>query len=317
MFKNNNHKLIRVKKKRGQNESGLCHNVSVQSGVGITIAYYYTEVVMKKILVPMLFLFLFLNSCSRLDIAVQFANTYVANKADDYFDLTSEQKKWLRANFEKDFLNVQKVIFPQLAAELMKASEVISTKKNIEVATVQMSYDRMKNLFFESLRMFSNNAINFSDKLGPDQILVFQKEFDKKMRDLSEDESSRNSFKKMKKQFDSWMGNLTAIQKKELENFNNLNPPLTSEKVHARQQLALEFVSSFPDKQNRRIFVSKITTKFDQLYESKLSKAYVVRNTRVMGLVASILNKISDDQRQSLVDTLRDRANQLIKISKS
>ena len=76
---------------------------------------------MKKFLLPLIFIIFFLtNSCSRLDIAVQFANTYVVNKADDYFDLTKEQTKWVRKNFEKDGAldrRFQKVIVEQPSVE--------------------------------------------------------------------------------------------------------------------------------------------------------------------------------------------------------
>ncbi len=272
---------------------------------------------MKKIFLPLVLLIcFFFHSCSRLDIAVQFANTYVANKADDYFDLTREQTKWLRANFEKDFLQVQKLIFPQIASEMMNASEIISSRRPIDAATVMISYERIKNLFYDGMRMFTTNTIIFTDKLQPNQIVYFQKEFDKKMRDLKDDESAKDSYKKMKKHFDTWMGNMTSAQKDELEKFSKAYPPVTSEKIYNRQLLAHEFISAYPVKENRRRFITKLTTQFDQVYEARFSKGAKDRNNKIVIMVASILNKMTDSQRQTLVDTLRDRANQLIKISK-
>ncbi|MBC7711913.1 MAG: hypothetical protein H7177_01140 [Rhizobacter sp.] len=272
---------------------------------------------MKKMMLPFLFLIIFLNSCSRLDVAVQFASTYVANKADDYFDTNKEQAKWLKDNFNKDFVKVQKIIFPQMAAELMKAADVVSSKRTIDTMMLQASYDRVKNLFYDVLRTFSAKAVLFADQLTSKQIVYFQKTFDKKMNDLKEDESSKDSYKKMKKQFDTWMGTMTTVQKNELEKFTKANPPLTAEKIYTRQLLAHEFVTAYPDKISRKRFVEKITTHFDDAYENRFSKTAKERNNKVVALVASILNKMTDDQRETLVETLRDRANQLVKISKN
>ena len=274
---------------------------------------------MKKLFLPIFFICIsfFFHSCSRLDFAVQLASTYVASKADDYFDLTHDQTKWLKVNFEKDFERVQKIIFPQIAGELMKASETISNNRPVDATTVMMSYERIKNLFYDGMRMFAANAVIFADKLHPNQIVYFQKEFDKKMRDIKDDGSSKDAYKKMKKQFDSWMGSMTSIQKKELEDFSMAYPPITSEKIYNRQLLAHEFVTSYPDRTLRKRFIEKLMTQFDLVYEAKFSKAAKDRNNKTIVVVASILNKMTDDQRKTLSETLRDRANQLIKISKN
>lgn len=273
---------------------------------------------MKYFFIPILVLLcLYLNSCSRLDLAVQFANTYVAHKADDYFDLTRVQKKWLKASFENDFMRVQKTIFPQVASEMIKASDIIQTNRPVDAATVMISYERIKNLFYDGMRMFTSSALAFAEKLHPNQIAHFQKEFDIKMSDIKEDESPESFYKKMKKHFDSWMGGLSSSQKNELNSFSKSNPPLTAEKIFNRQLLAHEFVNAYPDQVRRNRFITKITTQFDQAYESKFSKTTKDRNNKIMALVASILNKMTDNQRQTLVETLRDRANQLLKISKA
>ncbi|MBC7428525.1 MAG: hypothetical protein H7336_07940 [Bacteriovorax sp.] len=273
---------------------------------------------MKKIFLSGLVLvFFLLNSCSRLDIAVQFASTYVVSKADDYFDLTSEQRKQLKENFNKDFRKVQQRIFPQVADELMKGADIIETKRPVDMASITISYERMKNLFYDGLSLFSASALILGDQLAPKQIVYFQKEFDKKMLDLKDDENVKTSIKKMKKQFDSWMGTMTSAQKIEMEKFGAANPPDATEKIFNRQLLAHEFVSAYPDKISRKKFIEKITKNFGATYETKFSKSAKERNTKILGMVTSILNKMTADQRQTLVETLRDRANQLAKISKN
>jgi hypothetical protein len=271
---------------------------------------------MKKIILYIFISCFLLNSCSRLDLAVNFADTYIVNKTDNYFDLTSEQKKWLNLNFDKDFSKVKEIIFPRIASELFKAANMISSKAPLGASDIKLAYERLNKLFYDGLQMFSSDAVLLVDQLNTNQIIYFQKEFDKKMKELQENENSKDSYKKMKKQFDSWLGEMTSLQKKELESFTTANPPLTNEIVNNRQLLAHEFVSSYYDQSLRRKFVEKIMNHFGESYEANFSIKMKERNNKIIELTTSILNQITNEQREILVNRLKDRANQLLKISK-
>ena len=119
----------------------------------------------------------------------------------------------------------------------------------------------------------------------------------------------------MKKQYDSWMGSMSSAQKKELEKFTSQNPSPVNEIIYQRQALAHEFIKVHPDKAARKQFVEKLFTQYESLYEPGFSKVSKERNAKVVKNVTAILNMMSDDQRKVLVETLRDRANQLKKIS--
>ena len=153
------------------------------------------------------------TSCSRLDLAVNLANSYITNKADDYFDLTREQSKWLKVALERDIAKVKKTIFPQLASEMFKAASVLSEGRAVDYTLVYTTYKRLENLLYETLRIFSPSAVAFSERLTPNQLAHFQKEFDGKIKDLKEDPEDR-TYQKMKKQFDSWTGAISSKQKK-------------------------------------------------------------------------------------------------------
>nr|BDT27571.1 DUF6279 family lipoprotein [Bacteriovorax sp. HI3] len=271
---------------------------------------------MKKVIL-FLTLILCLSACSRIDLAVYFADTYVQKKADEYFDLTRDQSKWLKKALKSDIDKVKKTIFPQLAAELIRNADIVNSQRSFDVATVQLSYERVRNLFYDGLRIFSPEAVAFSGKLEPSQVNVFQKEFDKKMRDIKEDASERESYKRMKKHLDSWLGGLTSAQKKELESYVHNTPSHVNEKVYNRQLLAHEFVRSFPDLNARGKFVEGIFTRYESMREPAYSKLTNEKDREVIALVTSILNKMTDSQRETLIETLRDRANQLIKLSKN
>lgn len=270
---------------------------------------------MKKLFVLILMIFCFAISCSRLDLAVNLANSYVTNKADDFFDLTSDQSKWLKKSLANDINTLKKTIFPQLAAEMFKVADILNTQKSYDSTTVMNYYSRLEGLFYDGLRLFSPTAVAFVDKLTPSQIEYFQKESDKKFSDMKED-SQKKSYTKMKKQFDSWAGGLNAAQKKDLKEFVDRNPPPIKESVYNRQNLVHEFVRAYPDKDGRKKFVEGIFTKYESMMDPGYRTMVSNRNKKVAVFVSHFLNKMSEDQRQTLVTTIRDRANQLIKISK-
>jgi hypothetical protein len=270
---------------------------------------------MKKILFLVLILLFAVTSCSRLDIAVNLANSYLTNKADDYFDLSREQKSALKANLTKDIAAIKKTILPQFAAEMFKAADLISAQKNFDVNTVYQTYVRAENLMYQAVRIFTPTAVALADSLNSSQITKFQNEFDKKIKDLKDD-PEKKSYDRIKKQFDSWMGSMTSDQKKKLKDFISANPPAINETVFNRQNIAHEFVRNYPDKAARKKFVEKLMTNYESLKETNYNKLMLEKNKKVAGFVTQILNSMKDDQRKTLIEELRERANQLMKISK-
>lgn len=271
---------------------------------------------MKKVTALIFFILLITFSCSRLDLAVTLANSYIANKADDFFDLTGDQSRWLKDSLAKDITKVKKTIFPQLAAEMFKVADLISNHKAFDSDTVMTSYNRLERLYYDGLKIFSPTAVGLVDRLRPAQIEYFQKQVDKKFSEMKED-PEKKSYNKIKKHFDSWMGGMTSGQKKELKNLIEKNPPPTKEIVYNRQALVHEFIRAYPDKVARKAFVEGLFTKYEATMDPGYKKIIDAKNKRVAAFFANVLNKISDDQKKTLIETIRDRANQVVKISKS
>lgn len=262
-----------------------------------------------------LLVFIF-TACSRIDLAVYFADNYVVNRAEHYFDLRREQARWLKKAVKADISMIKKTIFPQLAQELLVAADKVNDTRVFDSATVQLSYERVKNLFYEGLRFFSRDAVLFADKLESFQVDNFQKEFDKKMREVKEDDNPKDRYKRIKKHFDSWMGSMTHLQKKELEDFVEHHSAYTQEKIYSRVSLAHEFVRVYPDKVARAKFVEGLMTRYESMRGATYSKLDAQKEKEMVDLVTSLLNKMNDSQREVLIETLRQRANQLIRLSK-
>lgn len=271
---------------------------------------------MKKTVLVLLSFLTLASSCSRIDLAVYFADTYVINKTDDYFDLSSEQKKWLKHALKSNIQKVKQIIFPQLAQEFLRAAEVIETQKNVDVEQALIFYQRLKNLIYEGARIFSSDAALFSERLTMRQALYFQKEMDEKLIDMHRDDSNKETYKRYKKHFDSWIGYMTLSQKKSLQSFVEGGPTLTKEKIFNRQIMSHEFIKSFAQREVRSRYVKGVFAQYESMRDPGFNTLAEAYNRRLVGYVASFLNNLKNDQRETLIENLRDRANQLIKISK-
>lgn len=261
------------------------------------------------------FALFFFSSCSRLDLAVNLANTYIVNKADSFFDLSADQYKWLKKTLSNDIQKVKKVIFPQLASEMFKIAQTLEGQKNYDSFTVLHSYNRLEGLFFDGLRLFASSAVAFADKLSPNQMEYFQKQADKKFTEMKVN-PQKKSYNRIKKNFDSWIGGINSHQKKEIRDFVFTNPPSINESVENRKNLIHDFLKSFSDKVARKEYVEKLFTSYESMQDTGYKKIVLEKHKKIAAFVTSILNKIGEEQKQTLIDNIRDRANQLIKISK-
>jgi len=271
---------------------------------------------MKKILLVCFIILCSVFSCSRLDLAVNLANSYITNKADDFFDLTGDQSRWLKEALAQDIMRVRKIIFPQLATEMLRIADLLSHQKKFDYNSVLSSYDRLEGLYYDGLKIFSPTAVAFVDKLRPAQLEYFQKQADKKFSEMKED-PEKKSYNKIKKHFDSWMGGMTSAQKKELKIFIEKNPPPIKDVVYNRQYLVHEFIRAYPDKVARRSFVEGIFTKYEAMKDPAYNKVIDDKHKRVAVFFANILNNMPADQKKTLINTIRDRANQVVRISKN
>jgi hypothetical protein len=270
---------------------------------------------MKKMTLFLFIILCMFASCSRLDLAVNLANSYISNKADDFFDLTREQSKWLKQALERDIDQVKKTIFPQLAEEMHKISQTLENQKTFNSMTVINSYKRLENLFYEGGRLFAPDAVTFVNQLTSKQIEYFQRQANKIFSEMKK-KPNEKSYIKIKKQFDSWAGGMNSAQKKELQTFVVTNPPPINESIYNRQYIVYEFVKSFPDKDAREKYVERLFTHYDSVQDPLFKKVLVEKHNRVAIFVTNVLNKMSEDQKKTLVETIRDRANQLLRISK-
>lgn len=270
---------------------------------------------MKKLNLLLLASLFLSYGCSRLDLALKFVNTYVVYKADDYFDLTSAQKNWLRVEFEKDFTKIKSQIIPKASNELYRLSKIVQEKKEFTEIEVAAEFDLLNKYLYETVKVFSPNAIIFAGLLTPDQVDTFQKNYRKKLNNLKEDFNQEKSTDRLTSSFDNWFGELLPSQEKQVVDFVKINPQPVDLIVRDRQKILGDFKESFSNESKRSALVEKIFTDYNSLLEPSYISIREARNKNLIKLVTIVLNSMTNDQRNQLSTNLVSRANQLSKIN--
>lgn len=260
-------------------------------------------------------LFVF-GSCSRIDVAANFADTYIANQLDKYFDINNMQSQFIKKNLKEDIKAIKRILFPLAADELekiLKESEEIKTWEKEHFLAHEKS---MKDIFYSALKIFERSAVGFAGQLTPEQLEAFQKEFRDKTDDLKklvkdQEESAKKRYDKMKKYIEGWIGNLTPEQKNDLLHFSRQNLFPHSEQIKNREKLAAGFAEVFPDLEKRKTYVSELFLHYENLRDPGYGKLIEADQDKMIIFLVRVANKMTQEQRTHLKNTLKDRIQQL------
>lgn len=107
---------------------------------------------MKLIFITSL-LFL-VSSCSRLDIALNYAPRYMANQLDENFDLSSERYENLKKRMEADIQNNKKQIVTEVLKTLDEVKVLANKNSEVTVADIQQLNSKMRELQKQGVYLF-------------------------------------------------------------------------------------------------------------------------------------------------------------------
>lgn len=275
---------------------------------------------LKSVSIPLIFLFFF--GCSRIDLAANWADTYISNQIDHYFDINSLQSQLLKKSLKEDIKKVRNLIFPKLAVELQGIQTDVEGITSFNIQKITSYKVELRKIFDDGLIIFEPSAEEFVNQLNPSQIESFKKEFDKKTSDLESEanepvEAKNKRYDKIRRQLEGWMGTLYPEQRKEIQHFCNANPFPIREQILNRNKLSKEFIAAFPDKEKRKQFIHQLFYNYESMREPTYAKAIEEDQQKYFELISAILNRMSSEQKKHLAETLKDRVEQLKKASEN
>ncbi len=258
-----------------------------------------------------LFLFaILLASCSKIDMAMKWADWMIVKETDSYFDLTDTQNKDLKNQVQKDLARVKKENFPQIAKFLRKVADQAEVDK-ISVEEILQLQNEFQKTVRAALNQFQTTALDFSMKASAEQIEHFKKKYNKQTeKHLDDVKTDKDKFKLQKQRFekwtDEWMGGLTSEQRVALESDIKAFPFPWDLQIRSREFSLKKFLEAQKSRSTLKTYMDQLEDERDPEYENAL-KDY---QAHLRVYIVSLYRSLSKDQKKYLLKKLRDRAQE-------
>jgi len=266
-----------------------------------------------KIILVLLAALTLLPGCSAIKIAYNQADAVLAWRADDYFDLTSEQKEALRVqldNFHDWHRTTQLADYAEL---LESAQKRLNT--GVSAADATWAIDAIKARYRTLVLRGHADAARVLATLSDQQVAAARQQFDKDNRKYakeygvgqSPDEQRRLRAKRNIERIEHWTGPLSAAQDAKLRELSR-NLPLVTELRHQdRIRRQREFLALLAERRNAG-FTAKLR---DWLLDWDRTRApeYEAELTRFMDASAKLyveaFGMLTPEQRHHVSDRLQ------------
>jgi len=271
-----------------------------------------------KYLLPILLCLCGLLGCSRLDIAVNWADTYIVSQADDYFDLNSAQSKELKNEVQQDIRKVRKELFPKWARSLRELEKETHTP---------LTEEGFHKYFQESLEegrtlqpYFAETAAKFITQARPEQLEHFEKAIRKKnVEDEKKVQNGQQARDESRKKYlrwtEMWINSLTKDQE-QLLNRHLAEHPFPLEKQIQNKNHALEkFTAARLSPETLRSFVRDYVQDRGQYNDPDYQLAIKNYQSDLEKFVYQLALSLNDKQKKALSENLLEKASALEKLA--
>lgn len=258
-------------------------------------------------------------SCSRLDLALRWADTFVMYQVTDYFELSSEQKSQARGEFNRALTELRREEFPRLAQELRAIAE-LSDKNELNAANVELHLKRLQEGFLGAGRRFEPMA----QKLIADQVPKNFSQFDAEImrkyeKDLKRAQDPAQARSKLKNRAEDIIsdsiGYLTPAQKNVFKEWLRQTTPPQPQQVENRKIVLDKFKEVRAEEETRVAFVRDFFYDWESLQGPEYLKARADYQKKVSDLVVQLAGGLEEKQRKNLSENLRRRADELDRLA--
>lgn len=267
---------------------------------------------MKRLLAIAAAIFVLLGSsgCSTIRLAYNQADHIAAWMADDYFDLTPEQKQAFRSHFQR-FHAWHRTTQLTDYANLLEG-----TQQRIVAGVTPADADWLTEAIHTRLRTMVRHAYkdaaSMLAQLSDEQVQAAQKELDRSNRKYvrengvgaSPDEQRRLRARRQLERIEHWTGPLDAAQEAKLRELSRALPLIVEQRYQERIKRQAEFLALLQQRKNIDVFAPRLR---DWLldWERSRSSAYQQEYTQFMQassrMYISVLHMLTTEQRQHVV----------------
>lgn len=259
------------------------------------------------------FCLLWLNGCTRTELAFRFADTAVASKADDYFDLSSAQQSELKKSVQKDIDLVRKNLFPILAKKL-RSLEPLANNSSLDPALVESTASELQGYFKLLPSYFLETSVKTALDLTPQQFDHFSEEIRQEIKKDKENpkDIKKEWEKKYRRSLEFWIGGISVEQRKAISEFVVKNPYPLALQNQSRQHVLSSFLQASKNPESLKKFITEFSTDYESLRLQTFKEALQVHKKSFQKFFATdFWPTLTAVQRQRLAKTLISRAEEL------
>ncbi len=260
---------------------------------------------------------LLLSSCSKLSLAVYWADTFLLAQIDDYFTLTSEQKSEVKKQLQDIFREIRREEFPQLAAMLESMAAAIETGAVSAKEASGWSLSLRDRLIAMGIRFepLGQKLIEWESQKG---FRRFDQAFADKQQERfakisSEERRQKEARKRAERMIDRTVEELTDSQESGLASLLQKNPLLLE--WESRNTVFRNFQKVRESPLERAKFVRLFFTKWEELQTESYLTARSQYRAEWEKFILWLVPKLSPEQRKTAVDNLRVLSKQLQDLS--
>lgn len=274
---------------------------------------------MNKGLVSLLLGMVFIlgTGCSRLDFAFRWADTYIASKVDDYFDISSQQSKELKNDIQKDLQAIRTEVLPTWIDRLQGLQKEVN-EGPIKQDRVAFYFDSFMNDVEQINTRFADTAVDFIATTKPGQIDHFVKAFhEKNAEDLKKytDSGKKQYRDKYIEWFEMFVGSLNSDQKKMIDENLAASPYPLEMKVKNKEHVFAKFITHRESPDDMKKFVRDYYSNPTQYDLPEYRETMNSWKKNMQTLVTNVLSTLTDRQKTALRENLSEKTAQLQKIA--
>lgn len=266
-------------------------------------------------LIVIFFVSAFMTSCSRLQIVLDWSDTILISRIEDYFEFNSGQKKEVKSAYKAILKSVKKEEIQQFSNYLLKIKSQIENNKfkfeNIVESTFEVqSYFKTISLKIEPQ---VQKIIESQSKKGFE---TFDSEFLKKY----EEDKKKSTLveKEKKKQLENWLnwtdrflGTVTKEQNIMIQNFISENPKPRLLQIESRKQVFEKFKLVRNHPESRAQFITQFLTDWPSLQTDEYKEAQKKYLAKSHEFIYQLYLKLGEKQKAHLLNHISDIAEQM------
>ncbi len=269
------------------------------------------------------FAFFILTSCSPTELAINWADTFLAWKINSQFDFSGEDKKTVKTESTRFVTKIKRERFPLISQALHESGIELKSLNWNSTTEIQSWVERKtawSDRFISGLASdVEPFAVRISNLVKKDNWEHFLENFESENQKISKEKSRCED--KFRDNIEPWLGGLNQTQKNSVQKFCETRKKNPEVRIRNRMHL-LEVFRSWAEPQGEfdSAAFTEATKKWVRNYRSlnnqEAQENLKASETALIKALSEILSASSDSQRKKLIDSFEAKSQMFNKLSR-